>query len=481
MADAPRVRFAPSPTGYLHVGGARTALFNWLFARHQGGAFILRIEDTDRQRSQPELTEAIIAGLEWLGLDWDEGPLHQADGIERHRVDAERLLESGAAYRCFCTPEELETMRAAAKEEGRAAAYDGRCREIPPEGAARRAASGEPHAVRFRMPLGLTEWDDLVQGVTRFQNRDIEDFVILRSDRTPTYNLAVVSDDLEMRISHVVRGADHISNTPKQIQIYRALGAELPAFCHVPLIMGPDGKRLSKRHGATAVGEYREAGFVPAGMRNFLALLGWSPGDDTEYMEPAELVTRFSLERINKKPAVFDLEKLEWLNGQHIANTPDPKLAEWIAPKLIDSGLSDEIEWKDRQDWFESVLHLVKTRARTLNELYDRVRPFFVPAVEYDPAAVKKHWKDPTGAAERLDRLRDELEGLEAWNEEALEAQLRALAEVMGIGAGKLIHPLRVALTGSAVSPGIFEVMNLLGRDVVLRRIDAAIDHLRGS
>jgi glutamyl-tRNA synthetase len=480
MADSPRVRFAPSPTGFLHVGGARTALFNWLFARHEGGILVLRIEDTDRERSQSELTRAILDGLSWLGITWDEGPYHQADGIERHRADVRRLLDSGAAYRCFCTPEQLEEMRDVAREKGRAAAYDGRCRDIPSDEAERRAGT-EPFTVRFRMPGGDTVWEDIVGGTVRFKNSDIEDFIILRTDGTPTYNLAVVSDDLEMRISHVVRGADHVSNTPKQIQIYRALGLEPPIFCHVPLIMGPDGKRLSKRHGATAVGEYRTSGFLSSGMNNFLALLGWSPKDDTEVMEVDELIARFSLDRINVKPAVFDHEKLEWLNGQHIANTSSRRLAELVGSTLIKTGVTTEEELKTRSEWFDSVLDLVKTRARTLNELCERVRPFFSIDVEFDPAAVKKHWKHPEEVIDRLSKLRSELSKEDEWNEEELESQLRVLAELMGVGAGKLIHPLRVAITGSAVSPGIFEVMIVMGRELVLSRIDSAIRHLEGA
>jgi glutamyl-tRNA synthetase len=475
MSSAPRVRFAPSPTGFLHVGGARTALFNWLFARHTGGVFVLRIEDTDRERSQAELTQAILDSLRWLGIDWDEGPYHQADVLERHRADARRLLEGGAAYRCFCAPETLEQMRETAKEKGIAAAYDGRCRRIAAAEAERRAAAGEPYALRFKIPEGVTVWDDLVAGRTRFKNSDVEDFVLLRSDATPTYNMAVVSDDLAHRITHVIRGADHLSNTPKQIQIYRALGTELPVFCHVPLIMGPDGKRLSKRHGATAVGEYRRAGFLPTGMVNFLALLGWSPGEDIELMSPAELIDRFSLERLNKKPAVFDHQKLEWLNGQHIAATPAAALADLVAPFLAAEGVTAAADVSTR------ALDLVKPRARTLRELAQRVRPFLARDLEYDPEAVAKHWHDGRAASEQLSRVRAELAGLATWEEAELERAVRALAQGMGLGAGKLIHPLRVALTGSAVSAGIFEVMSVMGRDLVLCRIDAALAHLRGA
>ncbi|UCC73685.1 MAG: glutamate--tRNA ligase [Gemmatimonadota bacterium] len=479
MMDRPRVRFAPSPTGFLHVGGARTALFNWLFARHEDGVFVLRIEDTDRERTQEQLTQAILDGLAWLGIAWDEGPYHQADGLKRHRADVRRLVDSGAAYRCFCKPEQLEAMRAAAKELGRAAAYDGRCRDLNPDDAGRRAAGGEPHAIRFRMPDGETAWDDVVSGTTRFRNRDIDDFVILRSDSTPTYNLAVVSDDIGMGITHVIRGADHISNTPKQIQIYRALGAEMPVFCHVPLILGPDGKRLSKRHGATALAEYRKSGLLPQAMDNFLALLGWSPGDDQEFMSLDELIDRFSLERINRKPAIFDHGKLESLNLQHMSNTSGSELAELIGPLLIERGIASHEQIENRRAWFEQVLDLVKPRARTIHHALQQTRPFFAGEIQPDERAAAKHWKDRAATVEQLERLRSELAELEGWEEGELELQLRAIAELMGMGAGKLIHPLRVALTGLAVSPGIFEVMDLMGRELVMSRIDDALARLR--
>ncbi len=481
MSRAPRVRFAPSPTGYLHVGGARTALFNWLFARHAGGAFVLRIEDTDRERSRPELTEAILEGLAWLGIGWDEGPYHQADNLERHRADARRLLEAGAAYRCFCPPQRLEELRAQARVTGTAAAYDGCCREVRAAESERRAGAGEPYALRFRIPAGVTAWEDVVGGSTRFQNADIEDFVILRSDSTPTYNLAVVSDDIAMGITHVIRGADHISNTPKQINIYQALKAELPAFGHVPLILGPDGKRLSKRHGATAVSEYRARGLLPEAVVNFLALLGWSPGDDRELMNAEELVSRFTLDRINRKPAIFDHEKLEWLNGQYLAGLSGARIAERVAPLIIDAGVVGA-EWlEERRDWLARVADCLKTRSKTLLELAERARPFFPGPVGPEPEAAAKHWKDRAAVGERLRRLQAGLSDVRSWEEAELETRLRAIADEMQLGAGKLIHPLRVALTGSAVSPGIFELMELMGRELTLERIDAAISHLDGA
>jgi glutamyl-tRNA synthetase len=480
MAGSPRVRFAPSPTGYLHVGGARTALFNWLFARKAGGAFVLRIEDTDRERSSDEMTRAILDGLGWLGLDWDEGPVHQADGVAHHREAVRRLVERGAAYRCFCGPEELQARRAAAAGDVSDAAYryDRRCAAIPAADAAERAAGDAPHTVRFRVPEGATEWDDAVHGPMRFRNQDIEDFVVLRTDGTPTYNLAVVSDDVDMRISHVIRGDDHLSNTPKQILLYRALEAPVPVFAHLPMILGPDGKRLSKRHGATAVGEYREQGVLPEALVNFLALLGWNPGDEQEVMTVPELVARFGLERINKKSAVFDTEKLWWMNGQHISLRPASELLPLVAPLLIQAGLTSEPEIADRRDWFHDLVDLLKPRARVLDGIVEQARQYLAPELDYEEEAVAKHWKDPAEVAERLLAVQAALDALPAWDPPAVEAALRETAERTGVGFGKIVHPLRVALTGTAVSPGIDQVIAQMGRGLVRQRIEQALERI---
>ncbi|HEV2130756.1 MAG TPA: glutamate--tRNA ligase [Longimicrobiaceae bacterium] len=474
MTAAPRVRFAPSPTGYLHVGGARTALFNWLFARNQGGVFVLRIEDTDRERSNEEMTRAILEGMQWLGLDWDEGPFHQADGSERHQADVQRLLESGHAYRCFCTPAELQARREAAGDSQEAFRYDRVCLSVPAEESARRAAEGEIFTVRFQVPEGTTEWDDLVHGPTRFPNEGIEDFIILRSDGSPIYNLAVVSDDIEMRITHVIRGDDHLSNTPKQILLYRALGIEPPLFAHLPMILGPDGKRLSKRHGATAVGEYAGQGILPQALVNFLALLGWSTGDDTEIMLLPELIQRFSVERINKKSAVFDTEKLEWMNGQHLAMTPAADLLPLVSPRLVAEGLLSEIDVGARHDWLLELIGLLKVRTRSVEGIPELARPFLAPTVEYEREAVAKHWQDPEEVATRLAAVGETLASLEPWEPQAIEQALRQSAERLGVGFGKLVHPLRVALTGTAASPGIDAVIALQGRALVARRLEQA-------
>jgi glutamyl-tRNA synthetase len=474
-----RVRFAPSPTGYLHVGGARTALFNWLLARHTGGTFVLRIEDTDRERSSDAMTQAILESMTWLGLDWDEGPYHQADGLERHVADVQRLLDAGRAYRCFCSPAELEQRRAAAAgTDPHAFRYDRRClTAVPPEESARRAAAGEVHAVRFRVPDGETAWHDAVYERIAFANADIEDFVILRSDGTPIYNMAVVSDDAAMQITHVIRGDDHVSNTPKQILLYEALDVQVPTFAHVPMILGADGRRLSKRHGATAVGEYRNQGMLPEAMVNFLALLGWNPGTDEEVFTRAELIARFSLEGINRKSAVFDPRKLEWMNGQHIARLPMAELEPLVLEAFVRHGLGDADALRARGPWLHALIDLLRARARVIDDFAQQAVPYLREDFEYDSEAVAKHWKDPeTGA--RLAALGARFADVAEWTEPALESALRAQAEQLGIGAGKLIHPLRVALVGQAVSPGIFEVAVVLGRERVLVRLARAAERV---
>jgi glutamyl-tRNA synthetase len=472
---APRVRFAPSPTGYLHVGGARTALFNWLYARSVGGVFVLRIEDTDRERSSAEMTRAILDGMRWLGLDWDEGPTHQADGLERHRADALKLLEHGSGYRCFCTVEELDARRAVHPAGPAAFRYDRRCAGIPAEESARRAAAGAPHTIRFLVPAGRTMWQDAVHGEVAFENGDIEDFIVLRTDGTPIYNLAVVSDDIDMRITHVIRGDDHISNTPKQILLYEALRQPIPVFAHVPMILGPDGKRLSKRHGATAIGEYEARGILADAMVNFLALLGWSPGNDDEILSRDELVSRFSLAGINRASAVFDTQKLEWMNGRYLTGMPAAELITALRRELVSEGVMPERD----EAWWQRLVELLKVRARTLRDMAEQARPYVVPVLEYDPAAVAKHWKEPQLTAERLQRIADTLAALPDFAEASMEAAVRGLADQEGVAAGKLIHPLRVALTGAAASPGIFDISVLLGRQEVLRRIGRAVETLR--
>lgn len=492
-----RARFAPSPTGYLHVGGARTALFNWLLVRKEGGVFVLRIEDTDRERSSEEHTRAILTGLEWLGVDWDEGPFFQSQGLERHKAHALQLLASGAAYRDFSTPEEAAQDR---QEElaagGRSRKARQRADALSPGEVAARLEAGEPFAVRFRVPDGETVWEDGVHGEMRFRNDEIDDLVILRSDGTPTYNLAVVSDDVEMGITLVLRGDDHLSNTPKQILLYEALGRPVPAFAHVPLILGPDGKRLSKRHGATAVGDYEKEGILPEAMFNFLAFLGWSPGDEREVFTRQELVEAFSLERVLKKSAVFDMEKLRWLNGQHLMRAPTEDLLAKVEARLREEGVLVSGEkgamggahgtgasgtTEPQPLDLSALLELLKPRSRTMEELVAQARPYFLDELAYDPDAVQKHWlKDRAETLDRLERLLERLSAAE-WTGEALEEAVRGLAEAMGVGAGKVIHPLRVGLTGTAASPGIFDLLILLGRSRSLRRLERAVALLRSG
>jgi glutamyl-tRNA synthetase len=462
------------------VGGARTALFNWLYARHFGGQLLLRIEDTDRARSTDESTRAIFEGLTWLGLGWDEEVVYQGANLERHQADADRLLHAGAAYRCFCTQAELAERRAAAEAAGGAFMYDRRCDRLAPIEVARRVEDGEPHVIRFRVPDGETAWTDLVHGRISFPNKDIEDFVVLRSDRTPIYNMAVVSDDVAMRVTLVMRGDDHIPNTPKQILLYAALGAELPEFAHLPMIHGTDGKKLSKRHGATAVGDYRHVGILPEAMVNFLALLGWSPGGDREVMTVDEMVALFTPEGLLKKAAVFDPQKLEWMNGQHLARLPLDALAALAAPAIEAAGLATAPDLLGpRRAWFDRLLEQLRVRSRTVEDVARQAAPYLRDVPEYDPDAVAKHWrKDPTQARALLGAARDVLAELDSWDAAAMEPALRGAAEARGVGAGKLFQPLRVALTGSAASPGMFDVLELLGRERSLARVEAALDEL---
>jgi glutamyl-tRNA synthetase len=421
----PRVRFAPSPTGYLHVGGARTALFNWLYARHTGGKFLLRIEDTDKQRSTDEHTQVIIDGLDWLGLDWDEEVVFQGARIVRHQEAADRLLAEGKAY----------------LDEG---------------------------AIRFRMPTGEIAWDDAVHERIAFQGEDLKDFVILRTDRTPIYNLAVVVDDVDMNITHVLRGDDHISNTPKQIALYRALGHEPPVFGHVPMINGMDGKKLSKRHGATAVGDYQHLGILPAAMRNFLALLGWSPGGDREIMTRDEMMNLFSFEGVQKKAAVFDTTKLEWMNGQYISASTPEDLFPLIAPQLAELGVDGG------RDAVLRAIGAVKTRSRTTIDVTRQVTVRLdAKFVTLDEKAAKEIGKDPAGYKQALSAAIAALSGIE-WTSQAIEQALRAVAEQLGVAAGKVFQPIRIALTGGTVSEPVNELLFVIGKAAALERLEAA-------
>jgi glutamyl-tRNA synthetase len=424
------------------------------------------------------MVEVIHDGLRWHGIDWDEEPVFQSRGVERHRADALRLLAQGSAYRDFSRPEELQRLRE--EDPGRVLRYPReRAEALAPGEMGARAAAGEPHAIRFRVPDGETAWEDIVHGETRFRNDQIEDLVLLRTDGTPTYNLAVASDDAEMRITHVIRGDDHISNTPKQILIHRALGWEPPAYAHVPMILGSDGKRLSKRHGATAVGDYSDEGILPEAMVNFLALLGWSPGTDEEVLSRSELIARFSLDRVLRKSSVFDPKKLDWLNGQHLARLPLEVLGAEVVERLGPARAEGLRRFEGERDRFLALLDLLRSRARTVADLADQTRICLSDPVVYEEAAVKKHWeKDPEVTAGHLEALGEAL-STTSWEPAALEGTLREVAERRGISGGALIHPLRVALTGQTVSPGIFELFFLLGRETGFTRIGAAVAWLR--
>lgn len=471
-----RVRFAPSPTGYLHVGGARTALFNWLFARQHGGQFLLRIEDTDKARSTDESTRAIFDGLNWLGLHWDEDVVYQGANLPRHQADSRRLLDAGAAYRCFCTPEELEQRRKLAAASKDAFKYDRRCDRLAHDEIERRVAAGMSFVIRFRIPDGETSWDDIVHETISFPNKDIEDFVILRSDGTPIYNMAVVSDDIAMRITHVMRGDDHISNTPKQILLYRALGAALPRFAHFPMIHGLDGKKLSKRHGATAVADYQHLGILPQAMNNFLVLLGWSPGGDREVMTMAEMIQLFSEKGLLRKAAVFDTKKLDWMNGQHLSRLPGAELAPLALPTFIREGLLSADDPFATSHEFYKLLDFVKERCRTLDDLARLSRPYFTSLpFAIDAALVESQLrKDPAVTKTLLTDAVAALGQLAAWTPAEMEPALRAVAERHGVAAGKVFQPMRIALTASTVSPGIFDVLVQLGRDISVKRLTEA-------
>ena len=478
---SPRLRFAPSPTGYLHVGGARTALFNWLYVRRHGGAFILRIEDTDVERSSTDMVTGILHSLRWLGLDWDEGPdvggphapYFQSERRDRYQAAAHRLVASGHAYYCYCRPENLRAKREAAESSGQSWTYDRACRSLPAADVASREAAQAPRAIRFKVADGRTSFTDLVHGPIDVDHAAIEDFVVLRSDGHPTYHLSVVVDDVEMSITHVVRGDDHISNTPKQILLYRAMGAAEPAFAHVPLILGPDKKRLSKRHGATSVGEYEKDGILPEAMVNFLALLGWSPGKgDQELFTRDELVTRFTLEGISGGNAVFNPEKLMWFNQQHILRLPASEILTRLRPALAAAGL-ESAALADRPR-AERAIDLVKPRARKLDDIVPQLRPFLTDDIDRDPAAMAKYLSSDD-LAPHLDAWRARLATVAPFEAGALETALRALAEERGIKAASLIHATRVAVTGQAVSPGVFEVLELVGRERTLARLEGVV------
>ena len=480
----PRVRFAPSPTGYLHVGGARTALFNWLYARRHGGTFVLRIEDTDVERSSADMVTGILDGLRWLGLTWDEGPevggphapYFQSERLDRYRAAADRLLRDGHAYYCYCSADRLRQERERAESRGEAWQYDRTCLALSPDRIHELDAAGTPRALRFKVPVSGASFDDAVKGRIAFDGASIEDFVILRSDRYPTYHLSVTVDDIDMAITHVIRGDDHISNTPKHVLLFDALGAPVPVFAHVPLILGADKKRLSKRHGATSVIEYQRQGYLAPAMVNFLALLGWSPGGDRELMTSDEMIASFTLEGISGGNAVFNTEKLDWMNGQYIARLPIEQLAAVAMPFFDQAGLASHPLVVDAPA-FHRLLELLRPRAKRLIDLVEQARPLLNDAVVYEQDAVDKHLSAPD-LADHLTALVAALDAATPYDETQIEAAVRGTSSARGIKAGPLIHATRVAVTGRTQSPGLFEVLAWLGRDRTRARLTRLLEFL---
>ena len=462
-----RTRFAPSPTGYLHIGGARTALFNYLFARHHGGKFILRIEDTDRERSTPEAIEAIVQALTWLELDWDEGPFFQTQRYPIYKENIQELLAAGKAYPCTCTSEALDAKRQAALKEKRKPIYDGACR--PMDGMIAAMPEGKPYTIRFLSPQdGTTVVEDAVKGPVVFENRELDDLIIARSDGTPTYNFCVVVDDIDMRITHVIRGDDHLSNTPRQILLYQALGHTPPQFAHVPLILGPDKARLSKHHGATSVTAYRDLGYFPEALSNYLVRLGWSHGDQ-EIFSRDELIEKFSLEATGKSAGVFNPEKLLWLNFHYLKNRLLSRLAEEIVPFIKAKGYAVP---RDRA-WLEKMIATLRERAKTLVELVNLAHFYLSDDIPFNEKAVKKFLT--LEAREPLAELIQKLEALADFSENAVEQVFTEVLQQRNLPLGKLAQPVRVALTGSTVSPGIYEVIAVLGKERTLARLHRAL------
>lgn len=483
MTTPVRVRFAPSPTGQLHVGGARTAIYNWAFARREGGAFILRIDDTDPERSTHENTQQIIRSLRWLGIEWDEGPevggVHgpyfQTQRSDYHTAALERMKSAGHAYPCFCTAEELASKREAAREGQGAQGYDRTCRRLDPGVAAERVDAGLPHVWRLAVPddRGDIVIDDVVRGETVFPASAMDDFVLVRSDGTPTYNFATVVDDADMEITHVIRGDDHLSNTPRQVLVFEALGHTVPRFAHLSMIWGADGKKLSKRHGATSVEAFRDEGVLPEALLNYLALLGWSLDGETTIISSATLVSNFTLERISKNPAIFDFEKLDWMNGAYIRELAPPAFAERMLPWLIDAGLTTAEDFAARPDWYAELAPLVSERVKRMAEIPPQVAFLFAPEVGIDQAAADKALASE-GSRGVLEAADVALGSLAEWSAPAIETALRALPEALGLKPKVVFQAVRVAVTGSLVSPPLFESLALLEPEIVSGRLRAA-------
>jgi len=483
-----RVRFAPSPTGELHIGGARTALFNWLFAKHHRGKFILRIEDTDVARSSENFYRVVLDNLRWLGLDWDEGPERggkyspylQSQRLHIYEKYTHKLLEEGKAYLCYCTPQELEDHRRRLQKEGEPLRYIGKCRDLSSEERKNLEDEGRKPALRFKVPPGTAWVDDLSRGRVSFENRLIGDFIILKSDGTPTYNFACVIDDSLMKITHVIRGDEHLPNTPRQVLLYRALGFPLPRFAHIPLILGKDSSKLSKRHGATSVSYYREQGYLPWTMVNYLALLGWSTADSQQFFDRDELIQKFTLERVGKSAAIFDPMKLEWMNGEYIRKMDPDELANLLIPYLRQAHyIDEEVDAAMRQKILK-VARLEQERIKVLSQVVDLAEFFFTGDFTYNPISVEKRLKKDY-VLSLLEEMRMRIETLFPFEEQGLEGLLRRLAEDFSLSPSEVFHPLRVALTGRMKGPGLFELAGVLGKEEVIRRIGRTLEMLKNS
>lgn len=475
-----RVRIAPSPTGYLHVGTAHTALFNWLFARRHKGKFLVRIEDTDQERNKPEFERDILEGFKWLNLDWDEPIVYQSQRLEIYLREAKRLLKMGKAYLCFCTPEELEQRRQEMLKKGIAPKYDRRCRRLS-ESESERLMQERPYVLRFAMPLeGEIVFQDIVRGEIRFSNKELDDFVIVKSDGFPTYNFACVVDDNDMGITHVIRGEDHISNTPRQLHLYAALGYEPPQFAHLPLLLGSDRSKLSKRHGAVSLTEYRKMGILPEAMVNFLALLGWYPRDQREILSGDEIITQFDLQDVKPSGAIFDIEKLLWINGHYIRQLPVKSLAKMLVPYLAEKGWLHDPPIDDEWHYLLQVTPLVQERMRTLNEAVELAEFFYHEPEQYDKKAVSK-WLSKNGVADLLFELSKRLDMLTDFSVERVETTVRQLAAERSIKPAEVIHPTRAAVTGRTEGPSLFHLMAVLGKERCVGRLREAVRLIRSG
>lgn len=476
MNNEIRVRFAPSPTGPLHIGGVRTAIFNYLFAKKYNGKFLLRIEDTDLIRSKEEYTRMIFDHLLWLGLEWNEEEVFQSKNLNNHIDNVHKLIKGKKAYYCYCSPEKLENLRTESDKKGFPFKYPRTCLNLSKEQKMDFDLKNIPKVVRFLIPEGETEHNDLIHGNIKVNNSEIDDFILLRANNTPTYHIAVVSDDRNMKITHIIRGDDHLSNTPKQILLYKALGFKIPEFGHLPLIFGINKKKLSKRFGAVSLKEYIDMGILSDALYNFLALLGWSPGNDREFFSKSELIENFSLDGISKSNAVFDIKKLEWMNGKYISSKTSDELLPHVLPFFIKNKIIDEKNSSEKNPYLLKVIETLKSRVKTLNEFAEFGYYFLKDPSHYDESAEDKYWKED--AKSRLMELFDEFEKLDNFDVNSIEKSLRQLASSKNLNAGKYIHPARLALTGFGVSPGLFEVMELLGKETVLRRLQTAIKYL---